>query len=682
MIGPACRAALLACVVLAWACGTGDAGSPLDGDAGDVYIPPPVEVVYPDGWVTPDPGPAEGTGEVAPEEVVDDAELPPVDVPADPVVVDEVSAPDDAPATDEATVPEETLDAGDPGETAADVAPEEAVATDPGTDPTADPASDLPTDTPTDVAAKCAPGDKTCPCVTGSDCDQSYTTFCGSNACNKAQGICLITAAQFDGTTCDDKSACTTGDACKKGLCVGTPVVCGDLNPCTDDYCDPVSGCQTKPRTGFCEDGDKCSGPDWCVDGACVPGPEIDCDDKNDCTTDSCDSLTGCQHVALTGSLCNDHDACTVGDHCASGQCAPTGVASCDDGNPCTQDSCDPGTGCVHTPMNEGAKCDDGNACTNNDQCTGGTCLGVKQTPCPVCGDGTCNGTEDCHTCPADCTACAPSCVQETAIGCGASKSLTTALHADAIDSYFNFTCISLFQEKGPETVVPFSTPDAVHVRVDVKSSTQSPDLFVLTTNCAASSCIASALSVNILKEVSATFTPTPLQTYFLTVDGTSTTPFPFQLTTACLEAACGDGIDNDHDGLTDCDDPDCGGTPIACGAQVSGAVDDFSHVQAYGTYCGSAAGDTRDAVYQLTVATAQKITFTVDAGTTGDDLDLYLLMTGCGGSDCIQAARATGTTETLTFDAQPGTYRVVVERASAGSGSGSGFTLTTQCTP
>jgi hypothetical protein len=47
-------------------------------------------------------------------------------------------------------------------------------------------------------------------------------------------------------------------------------------------------------------------------------------------------------------------------------------AADCDDGNPCTDDSCGP-TGCVHT--NNTASCDDGNPCTVGDTCSGGSCL-------------------------------------------------------------------------------------------------------------------------------------------------------------------------------------------------------------------------------------------------------------------------------------------------------------------
>ncbi|MFQ5461501.1 MAG: hypothetical protein ACE5E5_02630, partial [Phycisphaerae bacterium] len=50
---------------------------------------------------------------------------------------------------------------------------------------------------------------------------------------------------------------------------------------------------------------------------------------------------------------------------------------NCDDGNVCTDDTCDPATGCVNT--NNVAACDDGNACTTTDVCDGaGVCAGVN----------------------------------------------------------------------------------------------------------------------------------------------------------------------------------------------------------------------------------------------------------------------------------------------------------------
>ncbi len=54
-------------------------------------------------------------------------------------------------------------------------------------------------------------------------------------------------------------------------------------------------------------------------------------------------------------------------------QCVEGG--SCDDGNACTDDACDPSEGtCVHAPNND--PCDDGDACTEDDQCIKGFCMG------------------------------------------------------------------------------------------------------------------------------------------------------------------------------------------------------------------------------------------------------------------------------------------------------------------
>jgi hypothetical protein len=50
----------------------------------------------------------------------------------------------------------------------------------------------------------------------------------------------------------------------------------------------------------------------------------------------------------------------------------------CNDNNACTNDSCDPASGCVFANNNN--TCDDGNACTINDACSGGSCQGTAIT--------------------------------------------------------------------------------------------------------------------------------------------------------------------------------------------------------------------------------------------------------------------------------------------------------------
>ncbi len=64
----------------------------------------------------------------------------------------------------------------------------------------------------------------------------------------------------------------------------------------------------------------------------------------------------------------------------------------CADSNVCTDDSCDPATGCVH--VDNTAPCDDGNACTTDDTCSAGACVGGSPGDCD---DGLfCNGIETC----------------------------------------------------------------------------------------------------------------------------------------------------------------------------------------------------------------------------------------------------------------------------------------------
>jgi len=68
---------------------------------------------------------------------------------------------------------------------------------------------------------------------------------------------------------------------------------------------------------------------------------------------------------------CDDGDPCTE-DSCVNGACDHTGK-SCDDSNDCTEDECKDGK-CEHKYNDK--SCDDNNKCTENDQCDGGSCKG------------------------------------------------------------------------------------------------------------------------------------------------------------------------------------------------------------------------------------------------------------------------------------------------------------------
>jgi hypothetical protein len=68
---------------------------------------------------------------------------------------------------------------------------------------------------------------------------------------------------------------------------------------------------------------------------------DVDCDDANPCTFESCQDGK-CVFQNLTGDSCDDGDSCTITDQCAEGSCSGV-LMDCDDNNGCTIDSCKEG---------------------------------------------------------------------------------------------------------------------------------------------------------------------------------------------------------------------------------------------------------------------------------------------------------------------------------------------------
>jgi hypothetical protein len=50
---------------------------------------------------------------------------------------------------------------------------------------------------------------------------------------------------------------------------------------------------------GDCDDGDACNGTETCLAGVCQPGTPLVCDDGNACTDDTCDPMLGCQYSLI-----------------------------------------------------------------------------------------------------------------------------------------------------------------------------------------------------------------------------------------------------------------------------------------------------------------------------------------------------------------------------------------------
>jgi hypothetical protein len=228
-------------------------------------------------------------------------------------------------------------------------------------------------------------GASTLVCVDGNPCTQ--------DSCNPGSG-CVFSPSVGP---CVDGNACTVGETCQAGACGGgSAVACNDNNACTDDACLPQVGCVYSPNAAGCNDGNSCTTADQCVQGACVGLGGLNCNDNNPCTVDSCSAGAGCTFSPTSGG-CSDGNVCTTGDFCQGGTCVASGALTCNDGNGCTNDACSPSVGCVFQPNAVG--CNDGNACTTNDFCQNGGCTGGGATNCndgnPCTNDG-CNPGSGC----------------------------------------------------------------------------------------------------------------------------------------------------------------------------------------------------------------------------------------------------------------------------------------------
>ena len=277
--------------------------------------------------------------------------------------------------------------------------------------------------------------------------------FCLQAHCDPPTGECSA-IPNHEGFLCDNADSCTVNTKCLEGVCSGgAQVNCNDGNPCTDDSCNPVTGCVHENNEAPCSDGDVCTTSDTCSEGACVGGPSLvcddgdacsgeescdpgagcqagiplvcddlnlcngtescdpaagcvggqalECDDNNSCTDDSCDAESGCTFLALSGPDCNDNNACTEVDVCVEGLCSGSGEPDCDDDNPCTDTACDQAVGCV-TSLNDDL-CDDGNICSVGDHCDLGDCVSSGDLPCDdgnVCTDDSCGPQVGCQFVP------------------------------------------------------------------------------------------------------------------------------------------------------------------------------------------------------------------------------------------------------------------------------------------
>ena len=224
---------------------------------------------------------------------------------------------------------------------------------------------------------QCVNGD--CEATSVVDCDDPTPDDCTFPVCNSQTGECDEMHNQAAGAPCKDGNPCTDDDLCDEGgICeAGALHQCISQHPCKTAWCNEQAKEGTNPcvmdllpENTPCDDGSKCTDNDVCLlvgDGAAIQcsGVPVECNDGNPCTLDTCSEEAGCAYEnKSSGTPCAVMGDCSDVGICQDGICVAQPGGGCDDGIPCTADECSPDGSCVHTANH--ALCDDNDSCTDN----------------------------------------------------------------------------------------------------------------------------------------------------------------------------------------------------------------------------------------------------------------------------------------------------------------------------
>jgi hypothetical protein len=259
----------------------------------------------------------------------------------------------------------------------------------------------------------------TCQEAHGASCSGAIDPACADACKNKVEdlfGRCDFPGCgdnvfdpnncSVDGTFCEQ---CDDGNNdCNDGCDSNCQLIkCDDKNDCTSDTCitsgNNSGACQNTPVSNDtpCTDNSLCTQGDSCQSGVCTGDPVI-CTAKDVChIAGTCNPATGqCSDPNKPDdSPCGNNDVCDGIDVCKQGVCTPGTPIDCDDGKECTADSCDVNGICHHDPVTVGTGCKDGNICTVEDACdANGDCHGTEKK-CDdnnICTNDSCDSNSEC----------------------------------------------------------------------------------------------------------------------------------------------------------------------------------------------------------------------------------------------------------------------------------------------
>jgi len=425
--------------------------------------------------------------------------------------------------------------------------------------------------------------------------------ICGDGLDNDRNGL----------TDCNDP-ACGGETACDPA----TETLCNDgfdddgdgLVDCDDPDCNAAEPCRPDTETdcinGLDDDFDgyrDCEDDDCIGDPACMDEVEVDCgngqDDDGDglidCDDDDCIGVGDCPESEETdcgdgldddgdGAVDCDDDECQTDPACAVSQEADCGDGLDDDGDGAVD--CDDGdclTACGGA-ITESACADlidnDGDGLVD---CADPECIPQcgADTEEFFCGDGFDNdydGLSDCSdphcVWNADCSGSCPTGSLGSSLGSSVAAGTLRGAGADSITN----TCGA---PTGDDVALTWTAPYSAEFQATTEGSHANTVLSVLSGSCSGAEIACNDNAIDLWSSV--TFWATGGQDYVFVIAGfgvaSGDVVLNIQEASAGDESGlCSDSVDNDSDGVTDCDDIDCAtdcATVESCG---SGADEDY----------------------------------------------------------------------------------------------------------
>lgn len=189
-------------------------------------------------------------------------------------------------------------------------------------------------------------------CEPDNTCSNTVNYEVGVECCDPGDGSVEIIDDGLECTNddCNEETGEVTHTPLPSGTSCGGPPsgecdaqdTCDGLGNCQENYQDAGTACDD-PTNTECNGADTCDGAGNCDDNLapattpCGDSSDSDCDHP-----DACDGLGECQeNLEPNGTPCEQDLFCTAGKTCTSGACTggePSNV--CDDGIPCTTDTC------------------------------------------------------------------------------------------------------------------------------------------------------------------------------------------------------------------------------------------------------------------------------------------------------------------------------------------------------